>query len=172
MKNANTRLKVVIPVRAYLEKYIAYQLKDCNGQLQITERHAIGAFLYSLLEPGSGKPVKKEEFTHKLVIYIPERDRNGHCYDGRSTGVLINETNIGRINDFFDHLFRHALFSRLDYLAERGEIVRKGGKLKGEIINFTQKFGITEEELPYETLKKAYYRYKKAAIPLLGKALH
>ena len=172
MKNSATRLPITIPVKAYLEKYIAYQLKDCNGQLHITNRHAISAFLYSLIQPGSGKAVKKEEYTHKLTIFIPERDKEGKCYDGRSTGVEISATNVGRINDFFDHLFRHELFSRLDYLSERGEIVRKRGKLKSEIINFTQKFGITEEELPYETLKKAYYRHKKVDVSLLSKAFN
>lgn len=172
MKNATSRIKIIIPVKPHLKKYISAQLED-NGSasLNLSAKSAIGAFFFTMLQSGDGKPKEKQDYSCYIVLNIPNRDQLGAAFDGRYTGVEISDVNIGRINEFFELLFNQELFARLDLLKERGEIIRKGGKLKSSILNFLQKFDIEESEMAFETVKKRYQRHCEADKSLLCKGL-
>jgi hypothetical protein len=156
------RIKVQVPVKPHLAKYVASQLQSSNGALYVDATSAIGKFFYAMVE--KGRPKSYDGCT--LTLMLPEADRHGQTYDGRSESLMINETNIARVNSFLDYMFRKELFARLDLLQERGEVQRKSGKVKQEIINFMVRYDITDADLTMDALKKSYYRYRKCGMKL------
>lgn len=139
-----------------------------DGNLILGKRTALSTFFYSMVE--KGMPKKKPQ-GDRITLLLPQQDCHGGLFDGRSEGVHINETNVARVNEFLDFVFRKEMFARLDLLDERGEADRKTGKMKEDITLFLQQFDITEADLSYETVYKSYYRFKKSGRILIEKVL-
>lgn len=165
---SQNRIEITIAVRPHLAKYVNSHFRAQDGCLYVDARSALGTFFYGMVEPGAAKAKPKG---HTLTLALPAEDRHGQAYDGRSVGLHINDVNVARVNEFLDFIFRKELFARLDMLQERGEVKRKSGKVKAEIVGFMQKYDITEEDLTLDALKKSYYRYRESGKLLIEQVI-
>lgn len=164
------KAEICIPVLPHLMNYVRDELQRTNGQLIFDAKSAFGAFFMAMVETTNQKPRPPGD-DNFLTFSIPLRDELGKSYDGRSTFLTISDCNAKRFNELIDYLMRKELFTRLDVLQERGEVMRKGGKMKSEIEAFIYKYNYPEAELTYERLKKAYYRYRKSGELLMQRVI-
>jgi hypothetical protein len=169
MKQSVNRIEVVVALRPYLAKYIQGQLAQHDGLLHVDAKSALGAFLFSMLE--KGLPPRRPEPEYSISIMLPVRDELGGLYDARSEGVFINDVNAVRINQFFDFIFKKELFSRLEVVLERGEMKRKSGRMKLEMLNYLEKYNIDYSHISYDTLAKSFYRYRKSGKLLIEQVI-
>lgn len=162
------RIEVTLPVKPHLAKWVKGHLTAQGGNLYVDATSALGIFFYSMVN--KGMPTKKPTGS-TITLSLPAEDRHGRVFDGRSEGLHVSDTNVVRVNEFLDFVFRKELFSRLDLLQERGEVQRKSGKVKEEIIRFMQRYDILESDLTMDALKKSYYRYRKSGKLLIEQVI-
>mgnify|MGYP000264548601 CR=1 FL=1 len=164
------KAEICIPVLPHLMNYVREELQRTNKELVFDANSAFGAFFMALVDTSPQKP-KPPADDNYITFSIPLRDELGKKYDGRSTFLTISDCNVKRFNELIDYLMRKELFTRLDVVHERGEAMRKGGKMKAEIEAFIEKYNYPEAELTYERLKKAYYRYRKSGELLMQRVI-
>lgn len=140
-----------IYIQAYLKKYLAYY--QPVDPFLLTEKNRFGAILISNLS--FRKKADKEKLPRgynrymntPLDIEIPE-----HYWIGY--GSIITPRGMQRFNHFLLDEFQDRLV----------EFVAPGLKRKGDLaimlLTFREKFEISEDELPYTTLKKSWEREK------------
>lgn len=157
----NRRIILQIPLPAHLMNYLQKELKTQSAQIKVDANSTLGAFLMGVIEV-SNKPMPKPLDDCYFEIAVPEQDRLGKSYDGRSSWLSISPTNIKRFQGFIETLMYRELFARLDLLCARGEAQRKGGKMTQEIERFIAKYSDDRAVLSLDALRKAYYRYRKS----------
>jgi hypothetical protein len=157
-----SRINLQVPVKPHLAKYVHSHLANQDGVLYVDAKSALGVFFYAMVQRGTSK--KKTIFVgmQNIVVSVPEQDCRGKLLDGRYEGLHITESNVARINEFLDFVFRKELYSRLDMLRERGEMQRRNGKMKGEVQQFMMKYNIDDADLTLDALVKGYERYRKS----------
>ena len=164
------KAEISIPVLPHLMLYVRKELQRANEKLVFDANSAFGAFLMGLIDSTPKKP-KPPVDDNYISFCVPLRDELGKSYDGRATFLTISDCNARRFNELIDYLMRKELYTRLDVIYERGEAMRKGGKMKSEIDAFILKYSSAEAEMTYERLKKAYYRYRKSGEMLMQRVI-
>lgn len=148
-----------IPFPGHLYRFMQIQLEDQDFH-EIDANSPLGCFLMGIVE-NSTKPMP-EPNGHYLTISLPARDQLGKSYDGRTNFVTISDVNIKRFHRLIDHMMKRDLYARLDLIQERNEAQRRGGKMTEEIEKFIALYSCDVQVLNIDTLRKAYYRYRKS----------
>lgn len=144
-----------IPVKPYVRKY----LENCFGTPVLMRKDsAIGMYFYQLVDdPTERRNSEYGGFQDQVLITITEDVF-------LRKGCVLTDTNIIRFNNFVEEHLKMQLRIMIDTLIEFQEV-----KIKDAIMVVYDKFNMDETVLPYETLKKDYYRWSKRqdALPLL-----
>jgi hypothetical protein len=160
---------ITIALKPHLAKYLKVETK---GKLQIDQRSPIGFFFSKLIEECPYPPKQPEGYTLQINVaemnYINSKDKG--LYSGRNKFLTISPANTKALEKVIDFMFKKDLFTRLDKLHEEGRIRKKGGEMMAEILAYLDRYDIiAEQEVSYESLKKAYYRHRNDQVPLLSK---
>lgn len=74
-------------------------------------------------------------------------------------GHSINKCQAYQFNDIVDGIMREILFARLDLLTKLSDEMKKRTQIKMIIEDFQLEYGLDDEHISYDTLKKDYYRW-------------
>jgi len=140
-------LTASIPVKPYVRKHLENKF---GNPVMLRQDSAIGKYFYQLLEdPSRGRDRQYSEYTDLVTIRIPEK-----VFLHR--GCMLTDTNITNFNSFVEDQLKQHLRLMIDILLEFNEV-----EIKEAILIVYHKFNLDETVLPYETIKKDYYRYRK-----------
>jgi hypothetical protein len=146
--------KILLPVKAHVKKY----LEHTHGkQMEVCDRGYAPFLLLNLLEkfkkqdPGTVRPGQKIIDDSKYFgypIYIGSKYEN-------SKGTFISKFNIDRFNDSIDDLLREEMYRFCNHPNAIDHVV------DFNIVRFREMYNITEDELPFDNLKRWYYRERE-----------
>lgn len=146
--------KILLPVRPHIKKYLEIQF---GKRMVVSSRGNIPLLIMLMLEKHAKKDPAAIRPSQKL---IDGKEYVGYeCYIGsaifKSHGCYISHQNIKRFNDGVDDLMREHMVSWIHHPNATDHVV------DFNIIRFRDFFDITEDELPFENLKRWYYRHLK-----------
>lgn len=146
--------KILLPVRAHVKKYLEH---THGNQMEVCDRGYAPFLLLSMLErhkkqdPGRVRPSQKI-IDHKnyfgYPIYIGTKYEN-------SRGLYLSKFNIDKFNDCIDDLFREEMYRFANHPNATDQVIDYN------IIRFREMYNIYEDELPFDNLKRWYYRERK-----------
>lgn len=139
---------VDIPTKRYLCAWVHSKLGD---KPVMSETHHIGSKLNDLLH--CKRNFRRSEYSSKAYPVTMRVYINKNTY--RNKGCNLHETNIIAMNSYMESLFKEHVHFFLDTYVELTE------SLEASVELLREKFGIDEDEFPYETIKKDYYRYRQ-----------
>ncbi len=143
-------LKVVIPVKRHIYQYILHVYKTDVIAMGKHDPMMFAAYCMLL------NPVRNIDYYNadkpypcKITLLISA--------DYNNTGMInLTHHHIGIFNHFIEQFLKVTIFCYLDVATATGL------KIKDGIMAFLQRYEIDESEWSYETIKKGYYRYRKA----------
>lgn len=142
---------VTIPIHTHLKKFMS---KSCevspHFRINLNKDHYSDLFYALLSKPcfkQGSKSSYKKVYTDNLAICIPETL-------ARENRFTISHPHVIRINEFIRKEFYRSLFTHLDLLSP------ESGQIQKYIFSFMNYYTITEEDITFEALKKAYYRHR------------
>jgi len=142
------KITIDLPVTSYLQKYLTVKF----GTLyQARESDWFGLLIINILSPKNEreyefKKIKSDSF-YTVTIGISKAEK---C------GFLISKSKGEQLAKAVENYFRSELFSSAILNARNFDV-----DYKTTIINTLESFGITEEELHYESIRKDFNRNKK-----------
>ncbi|OFY87860.1 MAG: hypothetical protein A3F72_03025 [Bacteroidetes bacterium RIFCSPLOWO2_12_FULL_35_15] len=147
-----------IPAKPYVRKHI----ENCFGTPALMRRDsAIGKYFYQLV--GDPKTTKDKRiadcnayYSDLITVKIVEEVF-------LRKGCVLTKTNIVEFNRFVECHLKMQMRIMIDTLMEIKKI-----KKKEAILFAYDKFNMDETVLPYETIKKDYYRHEKGLEPLVS----
>jgi hypothetical protein len=143
-------ISIQIPVKAHVYKYLNSQF---GLSMTLTKSHSVGLLLSHLLKRNS----KDKQYEYVLQSYeksytvdIPK----GFVFN---RGVRYLSTySVMQLNNFVDDLIKAQFFTFMELHLAAGVMRRDA------IYKFRERYGFGEDELAFETLKKAYYRHERS----------
>lgn len=143
--------KILLPVKAHIKKFLEY----CHGnQMEVSDRGYASFLLLLMLEKHKKQDPRTVRPSQKLIDhknYFPYPVYIGSNYEN-SKGLYISTANIKRFNETVDDFFREQMYSFINHPNSTDKVVDY------DIIRFRDMFGISEDELPFDNLKRWYYR--------------
>ena len=146
--------KILLPVKAHIKKY----LEHTHGkQMEVCDRGYAPFLLLSLLEKHKKKDPGKVRPGQKLIdnlkyfgypIYV------GPKYEDIK-GTYISNFNIFRFNDCLDDLIREEMYRYVNHPNATDDVV------DFNILRFRDLYNISEDDLPFDNLKRWYYRERE-----------
>ncbi|WP_285055160.1 hypothetical protein [Pedobacter ginsengisoli] len=144
--------RILLPVKAHIKKYLTVQF---GPEMAISDIGTIPMLLFLMLEkhkkadPGVVKPNQrliddKKYFGYKVYI--------GDKYQ-ESRGLYLSREKIIRFNESIDNMMREDMFRFCQSPGENNDHV-----VDYNINRFREFYGIWEDELPFDNLKRWYYR--------------
>lgn len=143
--------KILLPVKAHILKYL---VQTYGHNLEVSSRGYAPFLILSLLEkhkkldPAIVRPSQKlidNKYYFGYPVYIGDSELN-------SKGAYISTYNIKRFNDCMDDLFREDMYRFCNHHKSIDNIVDY------DILRFREMYNISEDELPFDNLKRWYYR--------------
>ena len=144
-----------VAIKPFLKRYLAhYCLVDPHFEL--TEKNRFGSYLINCLRFKTQVTPDPFEYSIgsngvRLMVGIPE-------YYERNFGVIISKRNQFRFNQFLLDEFHDRM---VDYVYPK--LTGRKGEIKMALLNFREKYSISEDELPYKTIEKMYERERYRA---------
>lgn len=146
--------RVYLPVEAHIKKYLTIQY---GPVLEVSEIGTVPYLIYLMLEmhkkqdPATIRPNQrliddKKYFGYELFI--------GDLIES-TRGLYLSNWRIKRFNTTLDNMMREDMF-RFCEMPDDQEY-----RVDYNIIRFRERYDITEDEMPFENLKKWYYREKR-----------
>lgn len=148
LKHFKEYIPVEIPTKKYIRGFIISEL----GEKPIFDRqNKYGRHLVNILE-SKRNPCRTEfaRYNTKLKIYIPLG-----MY--KAKGCNLNHTNIKDFNLYIEDDIKQKFYMFMDYFIECLP------SFKGNLPQVRKKLGINENAWSDDSMKKDYYRYRKAA---------
>lgn len=140
-------IDVTIPVRKYLKKFIAsHSSVEPYFELKLTRCHFSALFLEPLLKTRPQASLKeKDHLNDELVLRMgPSVIREKKFWFTEETIMSVDY----RLKAMFDQQL-------IDHVTMSNE---KIGDIKVSILGFMNYYDITEDDIPWDTLTKMYYR--------------
>jgi hypothetical protein len=143
--------RILLPVLPHIKKYLQIQY---GKEMAVSDRGVVSFLLLNMLEKHHKKDPSQVKPSQKLIddkkyfgypIYI------GDNYE-RSKGLYLSKSNMIRFNESVDDMLREEMFR---FCKNPGYNIFEVDK---NIVCFRDFYGITEDELPFENLKRWYYR--------------
>lgn len=143
--------KILLPVRAHIKKYLEH---THGNQLAVSDHGYASFLLLNMLQKHEKQDASKVRPSQKLIDninYFPYPVYVGSTYQN-SKGLYLTTKNIKRFNESIDDLFREQMY----YYVNHPNSVDH--KIDYDILRFRDMHKITEDELPFENLKRWYFR--------------
>jgi len=139
---------ISIPLKAHVKKYAIWHLG--NTPDYASKKNIVGLMVYASLDPVSPdwRPDNNDE-TLELKVYRPNSPVTAR-------GLVITTKKVKLLEDMLDSMFMNELFSYI--LIKQLE---QGWNKRKSMRKFLQKYNITEQEMPLQTLVKRVYRSEK-----------
>jgi hypothetical protein len=140
-----------ISVHPYLRKYLLHHFSE---PFFVTEPGYIPAFIYNALEPmpkvAAGAIVKKDKIIYGDFIGVMVGEGTL-----RKKGSLVSSDNVKRFNTVVQDILHDEMFNLITQLKKAGY------QVDDTIREFQAMYAFSEDELPFENLKRWYYRERK-----------
>lgn len=146
--------RILLPVRAHIKRYLTIQY---GPELCMSDRGMVSFLLFNMLErhkksdPSTVKPSQKMIDNQKYFGY-PVFIGDGF---EKARGLYLSNKKIEQFNDSVDDMIREEMYR---WCQHPGSIDHK---VDYDIVRFRDMYGITEDELPFENLKRWYYRNRE-----------
>ena len=146
--------RIMLPLWPHIKRYIQVQY---GREMALSDRGIVSFLLLNMLEihkkgdPGTIRPNQKLIDDKKYVgypVFI------GDSYEA-SRGLYLSRKKIIDFNEAIDDLFREEMYRWCNH---PGSV---DGKVDFDIVRFRDFYGITEDELPFDNLKRWYYRERE-----------
>jgi len=146
--------RILLPLRPYIKRYLTIQY---GKELCISDRGMVSFLLLNMLEkhpksdPSTIRPSAKLIDDVEFVgypIFIGDKYQ-------KSRGLYLTQEKILEFNDSLDDMIREEMYRWCNH---PGSI---DGKVDFDIVRFRDIYGITEDELPFDNLKRWYYRNRE-----------
>lgn len=151
----NIEISIDVPVSSHVKKYLENS-RYFKTQFKLTSTDHVGSYLMHLLKPVPKKyhPLKQNKNSVKFTGVYWSVNLAGYSDRGK---WYIDARGINCFNNFVDDIIKTELYIYVD--ANR---YVPGNKVTNLINDFIDKYNFTTEELTFEGLKKAYFRYRKS----------
>lgn len=151
--------------KSEVEDYLRYIFKaNTSGPVEITRRHYIGRYIYSIIRY-SEFPVKVKEMNKYSVVdlIIPSQER---AKTSDFSFLYFRPEDIDRINDYlladFNIFFRGFMLAGEEMHIDKKDLIE----------SFMAGTGIKEVGKKYDTLKKKDYRHRKNIFQIMVDSLY
>lgn len=136
-----------IPVKSHVKKFLLKHV--IIDPFRVTTENQYGTILLLSLswKAWVTSDSKKLEYNDRLYIEIPD-------YTHRKLGPYISNKNIALFNTTVERLMMNELFIKLDENCDNPKYIINC------IFDFRKKYEITDLELDYQNLRKAYLRHR------------
>lgn len=143
------KITIDLPVTSYLQKYLTYRF----GQLyQARESDWFGLLIINILSPKNEADYELKNFKpnsyYTITLGISKAEKRGFLVSKRKGEQLAKAVENYFRNELYLSAIMNARHFDIDY--------------KTTIINTLESYGITEEELHYESIRKDFNRNKKS----------
>jgi hypothetical protein len=146
--------RILLPVKAHVKKYLEVQY---GKEMDLNDRGIMALLVRSLLrhhkkqDPATVRPSQKLIDNKKYFpypVYIGDKIV-------RSNGLYLDNETIKKFNESVDDAIREEMFWWCQHPGSIDHIV------DFDIVRFRDKYNMTEDDLPFDNLKKWYYRERK-----------
>jgi hypothetical protein len=144
-------MSVQIPVRPHVKQYIERNLFFKSRDCIITSSSCIGSYLMELLQPKSKHCLPLRYNPDNVITVLLTDNYNLVCRP------YLSPQRANQFNLFVERKIREELYVFIDALTSYG-----GKEINDAIREFQVKYSIREDDMTWESLKKAYYRYRRA----------
>jgi hypothetical protein len=143
------QISIKFPIKGYLKKYLAFTTSVEPYVLSTND--VFGNWLFPSMTKAcyDYAGISEQEYDEALEVVIP-------AFYARQNRFIIDAKIVYRINQHLDKLFDHEMNR---YLFRIRGLPRQ--QVKTHIINFRSDYGITEDDISYQTLKKRHQRFMK-----------
>lgn len=142
-------ISIDIPTKKYIKAYIIHQL---GPEPVISQTHWIGNKMYDLLEHKTNE--RFAEYTNTRYACILRVYINRHIFHTR--GANLNETNLRNFNFFIEKKIKQRFYELMD---DRIELLPN---FLANLPDVRRQLGIDIDDWEDDSMKKDYYRYRKA----------
>jgi len=143
-------ISIQIPVKAHVYKYLTRQF---GPDMTLSRSNSVGLLLMHLLKRNSNDKqydyvTKSYENSYTVLIPKPFVFNRGIRYLSTYSAM--------QLNNFVDDLIKEQFFTFMELQLSAGMIRRDA------IYKFRERYGFGEDELAFDTLKKAFYRHERS----------
>ena len=143
-------IDVTVPVKAHVCQYLTYLYGEAILPVSAYDPLALTGFMLLHRSRGYyGKADYDNSYPSELTLRLPF----DLTLEGR---MFISKESIISFNVYIERMLKMQLFGFLDLIMATSAV-----KIKDGILCFLRRYEIDEKVWKYETLKKAYYRYRK-----------
>lgn len=144
---ADTSIKITLPIKSYLKKYLAFSL-EVDPYTLSTDDH-FGSWVLALLtnQPYSRQANDVQQYNDEIHLVIPS-------FYALSNRFILDMRTVLRINEHLDKQLDEEMNR---YLFRIRSLPQQ--QIKTHIIQFRNDYDITEDELSYDALKKRHQRW-------------
>jgi hypothetical protein len=146
--------RILLPLWPHIKKYITIQY---GKEMALSDRGVVSCLLFNMLEkhkkgdPATIKPNQKLIDQKKFLAYPVFI---GDKYE-TSRGLYLSQANIKHFNESVDDMLREEMYRWCKHPNATDAHV------DFNIVRFRDWYGITEDELPFDNLKRWYYRERQ-----------
>lgn len=145
------RQALTIKLKPYLQEFLICKLAD--EAAEASRKNLIGAMLDPLVQYAPRDYVFKKYSGPEYISFELPYDLGGK--DPRGSAIIISDENQRKFERLLALYFKDIFFRYVD------DKIRYTGEIKKCILLFCADYHISFNEITYDMLKKAYYRYKK-----------
>ena len=153
---------LLLPTRPHLLKYLHFHLGD---RYFLSEADHIGLYLFQLLR----RPLTDARYNHVLTEYSGLWHVGLGSYEGRGLGEPTSKS-VFLLNKFVHELLLAEMCAFVELAIDHNQ------QAKYAIEGFMLKYGLREEDIQFDTLKKHWQRYlaarrgtRKTTVSLTGR---
>lgn len=146
--------RILLPCRAHIKRYLTIQY---GKELCLSDRGVVSCLLLNMLEKHKKEDPSMVRPNQKMIddikyfgypIYV------GDVYEV-DRGLYLSDKKIKQFNEGIDDMIREEMYRWCNH---PGSIDHK---VDYDIVRFRDMYGITEDELPFDNLKRWYYRNRE-----------
>ena len=145
------RQTLTVKLKPYLQEFLICKLADEASEA--SKRNLIGAMLDPLVQYAPRDYVFEKKEGPEFITFELPYDIGGK--DPRGSAIVISEENQNKFERLLSMYFKDIFFRYVD------DKIRYKREIKKCILMFCGDYNISFNEITYEMLKKAYYRFKK-----------
>lgn len=140
-------VEIEIPVRRHIKQYLEQKY---GAPAKMERKHLEGSFLYELIEdPSRERDCDVGEFSSVINVLLPDRVlmRRGH---------YLTKTQVATFNAFIDNFIKEEMLKHIHLILRLNPHL----EIRLAILDYQQQYQMSDDYLPYETIKKHYYRHR------------
>lgn len=146
--------RIYLPVKAHIKKYIEIQY---GKEMALSNRGVVAFLLLNMLEKHAKIDPSLVKPSQKLIdneVYFAYKVFIGDHHE-RTRGLYLSDEKIKHFNESVDDMIREEMYRWCRHPNSTDHTV------DFDIVRFRDFYGISEDEMPFENLKRWYYRERK-----------